>query len=115
MSRLLGLGLLVLSSAAAAEPPNGSELQLPAGAFAEPPDPLSFKRGFQIPRVDYVSPSGLPERKQGIVAGVQLSPSAVVGVGIFDRKRRTTRLPPDPQPDKPRRGKKIAVGLTLRF
>ena len=77
-------------------------------------DPLSFKRGFQTPRVDYINPGGSPERKQGIVAGVELSPK-VVGVGIFDRKRSTTRLSPDLQADKPRRGKKLAVGLTLRF
>jgi len=115
MSRLLGLGFLVVASAAAAEPPNGSEFQLPVGAFAEPPDPLSFEPGFQTPRVDYVSARGSPERKQGIVAGVGLWPNAVVGIGIFDRKRPTTRLSPDLQPDKPRRGKKLAIGLTLRF
>ena len=86
MSRLLGLGFLVVASAAAAEPPNGSEFQLPVGAFAEPPDPLSFEPGFQTPRVDYISASGSPERKQGIVAGVELWPNAVVGFGIFDRK-----------------------------
>jgi hypothetical protein len=115
MSRLLGLAFLVLASAAAAEPVNGSEFQLPAETIAEPPDPLSFKRGFQIPRVDYVGPSGSAERKHGIVAGVELSPNAVIGIGLFDRKRRTTRLLNDQQLDKPRRGKKIAVGVTLRF
>lgn len=115
MSRLLGLAFLVLASAAAAEPANGSEFQLPAGALAEPPDPLSVKRGLQIPRVDYVSPSGSAGRKHGIVAGVELSPNAVIGIGLFDRKRRTTGLLNDPQLDKPRRGKKVAVGVTLRF
>jgi len=115
MSRLLGFALLALASAAAAEPPNGGGFQLPAGAFLEPPAPLSFTRGFQFPRLDYLSPGGWMERQQGILAGVQLWPDTILGVGVLDRKRRTSGSAADPQLDKPRRGKKVAVGLTFRF
>ena len=81
----------------------------------EAPPPLKNFR-FALPASDHVEPDGSRTRQRGIVAGIEVAPQAVVGIGFFNRLSKRPAQPPDPSLDNgQRRSKKAAVGLSLRF
>jgi hypothetical protein len=112
MSRLLGVAFLAFSSVATADPLPVHQFDLRMGIFAEPG---RLRPGFQLPHIDYVSPGRALETTQGLIAGVEVSPKTVLGIGFFDHQRRMSALPPNPQLDRGRHRKNVAVGLSLRF
>lgn len=114
MAGLVGLGLMAVA-AAPAPVLEQREFHLPLSGFVEPADSLAFKRGFQLPRVEYVTSTGSTIRKQGMIAAVPLTGDAVFGIGLFGSKRKPSTLAPDPQLEKFRTKKKVAVGVTMRF
>ena len=113
MPQVLGLGLLLAASAAAAEPPLASNFALPRTvATPSPPPPVRFQ--FESPRVDYSHPAR-PERKLGFLAAVQVAPNGYLGIGLSKRKARQSALAPEAERDARRGGKKLALRYVLSF
>lgn len=119
MPRLPPIMLLALLAAA---PAAGQSYSLtgarPSDAWRIPheaPAPLKEIR-FTLPASDYVEPDGSLGRQRGIIAGIEVAPQAVVGIGLFDRLAKRPAQPPDPASDNgQRRSRKAAIGMSLRF
>ena len=102
--------MLVAAPAAAAQP------LFPSGSQPGPESPrLSVERkGFSLPVVDYSAPDGSLRRKSGIIAGIEVAPKALLGVGMYQmgsKKRATNGDPAMPA----KRSRRMAVGLSLQF
>jgi hypothetical protein len=113
MPRVLGLGVLLASSAAAAEPPLASTYALPrAVAMPSPAPPVRFQ--FESPGVDYSHPAR-PERKLGFLAAVEVAPNGFLGIGLSNRKALRSSFGPDEGREARRGGKKLAIRYVLSF
>ena len=71
--------------------------------------------GLSLPVINYVAPGGALEIKRGIVAGIDVAPNAIMGIGLFKilPKERRPFATDDPL-DKPKSRKSAAVGLSIR-
>ena len=104
------LTMMIAAPAAAAEP-------LFPGRFKPGPETphLSVERkGFSLPVVDYSAPDGSLRRKSGIIAGFEVTPRALLGVGMYQmgvKKRATNGDATLPA----KRSRRMAVGLSLQF
>ena len=67
-----------------------------------------------MPSIDYVARDGRISFRRGIVAGVEVSPGASFGLGIFDGAPKRRMGAPDPAKPE-RRSKRAAVGFSLKF
>ena len=113
MTRMLGLGLLLATSAAAAEPPIASNFAISEAArWSRPAPEIRFK--LESTQVDYSLPAR-PERKSGFLAAMEVMPGGFLGVGLSDKKARKSSLGPDPARDGRRGGKKLALKFSLDF
>jgi hypothetical protein len=50
--------------------------------IGEPPTQVE-RRGFSFPVIEYRGPDGVVQKRRGIIAGKQVAPGTVLGVGIF--------------------------------
>ena len=104
-----------LSMMAAAPAPAAEPLFL--GGFKPGPETprLSVERkGFSLPVADYPAPDGSLRRKSGIIAGFEVAPRALLGVGMYQmgvKKRATNGDAALPA----KRSRRMAVGLSLQF
>ena len=117
MARLVGFGLLLAASAAsaaAAEPPVASTFALREAVMPAPPPAPHIRFKFESPRVDY-SQAARPERKKGFLAAMQVMPGGYLGIGLSNKKPRSSALGPDPARDGRRGGKKLALKFSLDF
>lgn len=110
---------VAVSASAAAEPPDrgqSSALQSLSRFSGAPPMQIE-RRGFSFPVVDYADPSGQLQQRRGIIAGKTVAPNTVLGFGIFETAPKARGyvgdIPPSMAP--PKRNRRAAVGLSMRF
>lgn len=106
--------LLALVAPGVASAQSGFSLSLTPSVPPGKPQLLPPSRRLAMPVLDYVAPNGSIALRRGVVAGVDVSPNATFGLGIFDGapKRRLGAA----DPAKPERtSKRAAVGLSLKF
>lgn len=116
--RVLVLLAAMASSASAAaqqnDPSSGSLPSLPR--FNGAPPMQIERRGFSFPLVEYAEPTGTIQRRQGIIAGKKVAPGTVLGFGLFQTTPRMRGYVGDMPPNlAPRRSKRAAIGLSVRF
>jgi hypothetical protein len=75
---------------------------------------VAGNRGFDLSIGDYVDESGARQKRRGIVFGREIAPNATVGIGLFERSRRS-HLGPQLDTVTQRRSRGAAVGLSVRF
>jgi hypothetical protein len=69
-----------------------------------------------LPIIDYANTEGGAPRPRGIIAGRQIAPGTVLGLGIFERERKMRGYVGGiPQNMEPKKTKQAAVGLSIRF
>ena len=113
LARSLVLILLFAASASAAERPITRPFALREMLAVPAPAP-EMRLRFEAPQIDYSVPAR-PERKKGLIAAMQVSPNAFLGIGMSDKKPRRSALGPDPAHDARRGGKKLALRYILDF
>jgi hypothetical protein len=108
-------------------------LLFPYGAGAQSPQPemssawavaigdsgkiAPSRPGFSLPIVTYTEPDGALRMRKGIIAGKQVAPDTVLGVGLFESspKARPLLAPENPMERRQRRSRNAAVGLKISF
>jgi len=110
---------MALSASAAAEPPDRGQsgaLQSLSRFSGMPPIQIE-RRGFSFPVVEYADPSGQIQQRRGIIAGKSVAPNTVLGIGIFQTAPKARGyigdIPASMAP--PKRSRRAAVGLSMRF
>lgn len=82
----------------------------------EPP-PQIDRRGVSLPVVQYQSADGALHLRRGIIAGKEVAPGTVLGIGVFETSPKgrgyVGDVPPNVVPTK--RSRRAAVGLSWRF
>ncbi|HEX6218884.1 MAG TPA: hypothetical protein VFZ35_06380 [Sphingomicrobium sp.] len=74
------------------------------------------QRNFSVRVSDVVSPDGSRRKRTAIIAGVEVAPDTMVGVGLFDSMPKARLRGPDPRLDGlSKRSRKAAIGMTFRF
>ena len=74
------------------------------------------RRGFSFPVVDYAEPNGVWQQRRGIIAGKEIARGTVLGLGIFQTSPKMRGYVGDmPQNMAPRRNKRAAIGLSMKF
>lgn len=76
------------------------------------PAPQSPK--FAMPVVNHVGPDGSIATRRGVIAGVEVGPKAMLGLGIFEGAPKRRMGASDPAAPE-RRAKRVAVGFSLKF
>jgi len=118
LSVLTFAALAVTAAPAVAEP--GSEdpinaLSSISRIIGEPPTQVE-RRGFSFPVVEYRGPDGVVQKRRGIIAGKQVAPGTVLGVGIYETAPKMRGYVGDvPQNMAPRKSRRAAVGLSVKF
>ena len=79
--------------------------------------PIQIERkGFSFPIIEYVEPNGTIQQRKGIIAGKTVAPGTVLGFGVFQTAPKMRGYVGDvPQNMAPRRNKRAAIGLSMRF
>ena len=74
------------------------------------------RRGFSFPVIDYAEPNGLWQQRRGIIAGKEIARGTVLGLGIFQTSPKMRGYVGDvPQNMAPKRNKRAAIGLSMKF
>lgn len=107
----------VWAAPALAEPPGQNIQSLPTlSRFAGEP-PARVDRGVSFPVIEYQGNDGMLRVRRGIIAGKQVAPGTVLGLGLYETAPRARGyvgdVPPGMAP--PKRGRRAAVGLSWRF
>ena len=102
---------------AAADKPSSTLSALPSlsgvGRLAAP---RNHRPSMAFPLVEYAYPNDGAPMPNGIVAGRQIAPGTVLGLGIFQSTPKMRGYVGDvPQNMAPRRNKRAAVGLSVKF
>ena len=104
--------LLATAGAAGAQPPLNPR---PITTLTPEGERLPLRKpGFTLPVTDYVAPDGSLQRRRGVVAGFDVGPQALFGVGFFERAPKRQIGAPDPTKSE-RKSRRAAVGLSLSF
>jgi hypothetical protein len=83
--------------------------------IGEPPTQVE-RRGFSFPVVEYRGPDGVVQKRRGIIAGKRVAPGTVLGVGIYETAPKMRGYVGDvPQNMAPRKSRRAAVGLSVKF
>lgn len=83
--------------------------------IGEPPTPVE-RRGFSFPVVEYRGPDGVVQQRRGVIAGTKVAPGTVLGVGIYETAPKMRGYVGDVPPQvTPRRSRRAAVGLRMKF
>ena len=113
MRSLVLLALTMALPAGPALAQSGSTRSSTSGRDA----PLSVgHRNFSFRINEIVGQDGARSKRRSIIAGVEVAPDTVVGIGLFDSMPKARGRGPDPRLDGlSKRSRKAAVGMTLRF
>ena len=109
---------IVWAAPALAEPSEQTGIQsLPALLrFSGAPPTRVERSGISFPVIEYSGPDGVLRTQRGIIAGKQIAPGTVVGVGLWETGPKARGYVGDsPQNMAPRRSRRAAVGLSWRF
>jgi len=109
---------IICAAPALAEPPVQNSIQsLPTlSRFAGEPPMHVDRRGVSFPVIDYSGPDGLLRTQRGIIAGKQVAPGTVVGLGFWETAPKARGYVGDvPANAAQRRTRRAAVGLSWRF
>ena len=103
--------------ATAADKPSSTVSALPSfSAIGRTTSPQAQRPNMAFPIIDYGAPDGSAPMPRGIIAGRQIAPGTVLGLGIFQTAPKTRGYVGDvPQNMAPRRSKRAAIGLSVRF
>jgi hypothetical protein len=83
--------------------------------IGEPPTSVE-RRGFSFPVVEYRGPDGVVQQRRGVIAGTKVAPGTVLGVGIYETAPKMRGYVGDMPPQvTPRRSRRAAVGLKMKF
>ena len=121
MARLRVLAVVATvacSASSPAEPPGASTTNaLSSLSRISGNVPMQFeRRGFSFPVVDYAEPNGVWQQRRGIIAGKEIARGTVLGLGIFQTSPKMRGYVGDmPQNMAPKRNKRAAVGLSMKF
>jgi len=78
--------------------------------------PQTHRPSMAFPVIDYGAPDSSPAMPRGIIAGRQIAPGTVLGLGIFQTTPKMQGYVGDvPQNMAPRRSKRAAIGLSVKF
>ena len=119
LSALAAVATVAMSASAAAEPtgPVSSSSIAPLSRFTGAPPMQIERRGFSFPVVDYADPTGQIQQRRGIIAGKTVAPNTVLGFGIFQTASKARGyigdVPTSMAP--PKRNRRAAIGLSMRF
>jgi hypothetical protein len=109
---------VVVTTPVAAEPdskPPSNSFSSISRIIGEPPTPVE-RRGFSFPVVEYRGPDGVVQKRRGIIAGTKVAPGTVLGVGIYETSPKMRGYVGDiPQNMAPRKSRRAAVGLSMKF
>ena len=117
--RVLAFAAAIASTVpAAAAPPSQSSsnaISSVSRIVGEPPAQIE-RRGFSFPVVEYRGPDGVWQQR-GIIAGKQVAPGTVLGLGIFQTAPKMRGYVGDVPHNIAPRGKtrRAAVGLSMKF
>ena len=115
---LATVATILWTASAAAQPPGQSRSEM-RSLSKIPSEPRSSirQRAFAYPIADYESEGGLLQPRQGIIAGKQIAPGTMLGVGVFriapKPRGYVGDMPPNMAP--PKKTRQAAVGLSWRF
>lgn len=77
---------------------------------------LTSQRNFDFRVSDSFAPDGSRRKRTAIIAGVDVAPGTIFGVGLFDSMPKARGRGPDPRLDgMAKKSRKAAVGMTFRF
>lgn len=117
--RVLAFAATVACTApAAAEPPGTPSINaLPSLSRIGGNVPMQVERpGLSVPVFGYAEPVGLWQQRRGIIAGKEIARGTVLGLGIFQTTPKMRGFVGDiPQNLAPKRSKRAAVGLSMKF
>lgn len=114
---LLLIALAPAAPAAAQEraPDAGAQTLFPAQRWIEPALP-AVRPGIAMPVVEYRVPDGGFRLRRGIVAGREVAPRLMLGVGLFETARGKDKPATDhPLDVRPKKSRRAAIGLNLAF
>lgn len=103
---------------ASAEPAGKTDINaLPSLSRLGREAPMAAQRpGLAFPVVDYSEPSGTWQQRRGIIAGKQIAPGTILGFGLFQTSPKVRGYVGDiPQNMAPKRSKRAAIGLSMKF
>ena len=118
--RVLAFTAAIVSTVpAAAEPVSQSSpnsISSVSRMVGEPPAQIE-RRGFSFPVIDYRGPVGVWQQRRGIIAGKQVAPGTVLGLGIFQTAPKMRGYVGDVPHNIAPKGKsrRAAVGLSMKF
>ena len=109
---------VVWAALASAEPARTTDISaLPSLSHLGRDTPTTVRRpGLAFPIANYSEPSGEWGERRGIIAGKQIAPGTVLGLGIFQTAPKMRGYVGDvPQNMAPKRTKRAAIGLSVKF
>ncbi len=109
--------MLIWTVPAAAEKPSSTISAIPSlSSIGRPVLARPQRPSLAFPIVDYANPDGSSPMPRGIIAGQQIAPGTVLGLGIFQTTPKTRGHVGDvPLDMAPKRSKRAAIGLSVRF
>jgi hypothetical protein len=107
---------VVWSLPAAAQKPSSTVSALPSlSGIGRTTSPQVHRPNMAFPVIDYGSLDSGSPMPRGIIAGRQIAPGTVLGLGIFETTKMRGYIGDVPQNMAPRRSKRAAVGLSVKF
>lgn len=115
--RIALAAMLIWTVPAAAEKPSSTISAIPSlSSIGRPVLAHPQRPSLAFPIVDYANPDGSSPMPRGIIAGQQVAPGTVLGLGIFETTPKTRGHVGDvPLDMAPKRSKRAAIGLSVRF
>lgn len=120
MVRLTAMALalpLVLAAPAAAQSIDQDGAATLSSSRLTGDAPLQIeRRGFAFPIIEYTEPSGAIKQRRGIIAGKEIAPGTLIGIGVFETMPKARGFAPEPSVDGTvKRKRRAAIGLSIRF
>lgn len=115
---LIFAAAVALTAPASAEPARTTDSNaLPSLSRLGRDEPTAVQRpGLAFPITNYSEPNGEWGERRGIIAGRQIAPGTVLGLGIFQTAPKMRGYVGDvPQNMAPKRTKRAAIGLSVKF
>ena len=103
---------------ASAEPAGQTDISaLPSLSRLGRDAPITLQRpGLAFPVINYSETNGAWGERRGIIAGRKIAPGTVLGLGIFQTAPKMRGYVGDvPQNMAPKRTKRAAIGLSMKF
>jgi hypothetical protein len=121
MTRLSVLAFATTVVFAAPAPADPGDSQEPTSSLSsisriigEPPTPVE-RRGFSFPVVEYRGPDGVVQKRRGVIAGTNVAPGTVLGVGFYETAPKARSYIGDIPQNTSRKSRRAAVGLQMKF